>query len=220
MSVPDHFAVNDAERVAAFVDRAGAADLVTSDGTQLIATLLPEIWDRQQSASGEPGLGRLLGHIALDNQQWSTTDTAVPALAIVHGPQAYVSPMWYRSTAETGRTVPTWNYVSVHFTGPVTFHRDPQWLRNVVTRLTDRYEGHRDPRWQLEDAPPPYIDGQLRGIVGVELTVNRVEAKEKLSQNRGQADRAGVIAGLRAEPGPDGAGVIADLMAARESSPA
>src|SRR5229473_2975120 len=137
MYVPAHFAAA-ADQVAAFVDQVGAADLVTFDGTMPVASLLPVIWDR---SSGQHG--RLLGHMALANPQWSTAAPGVPALAIVHGPQAYVSPSWYPSTREHSRVVPTWNYTSVHFTGPVTFHRDADWLRDIVTRLTERYEDGR-----------------------------------------------------------------------------
>ncbi len=209
MYVPAHFAAGDLDEVAAFVDRAGAADLVTFDGERLTASLLPVIWDR----SGD-GPSRLLGHLALANPQWSTARSDVPALAVVRGPQAYISPSWYRSTSEHGRVVPTWNYTTVHFTGPVIFHRDPGWLRDIVTRLTEQHERHRENRWRVEDAPPGYIDGQLRGIVGVEMTVTLLEAKDKLSQNRSAADRAGAIDGLRATVEP-GAQAVAELMAAR-----
>jgi len=214
MYVPAHFAADDLDKIAAFVERAGSADLVTFDGTQPVSTLLPVIWDR---SPGE--YGRLIGHVALNNPQWSTAAAGVPALAIVRGPQAYISPSWYQSTKDHGRTVPTWNYTTVHCTGPVTFHRDAGWLRDVVTRLTERYEAGRAGRWWVDDAPPQFIDGQLRAIVGIELTVQRIEAKDKLSQNRPPQDRAGVIAALRSEP-DDGARAIADLMSAREASAA
>ena len=172
-----------------------------------------------QNGSGEDGHGRLLGHVALNNPQWSTAAPDVPALAIVHGPQAYISPSWYQSTKEHGRTVPTWNYTTVHFTGQVTFHRDSDWLRDIVTRLTERYEAGRDGRWWVTDAPEKFIDGQLRAIVGVELQIERIEAKNKLSQNRTAQDRANVITALQAEPEPE-AHEIANLMAAREREPA
>src|SRR5712691_6797761 len=107
MYVPAHFAV-DLDQIATFVSQAGAADLVTFDGTRLVASLLPVIWD---SSIGEHG--RLLGHLALANPQWSSARPEVPALAIVRGPQAYVSPSWYQSTRGPGRAVPTWNYTSV-----------------------------------------------------------------------------------------------------------
>jgi transcriptional regulator len=204
--LPPHFTAPDDAEVAAFVDAVAAADLVTFDGTKPVASLIPIIWDRD---SGEHG--RLLGHLALANPQWRSVSAATTALVIVHGPQAYVSPSWYPSTARHGRTVPTWNYVTVHFTGPLTVHRDPQWLRDVVTRLTSRHEARRPAPWKVTDAPPDYINGQLRGIVGVELTIASVEAKHKLSQNRSAEDQAAVAEALRDEPGP-GPATIAGLM--------
>jgi transcriptional regulator len=215
MYVPAHFAADDLTEIGAFVDRAGSADLVTFDGSRPVATLLPVIWERQDGG----GYGRLLGHIALANPQWRTAADGVPALAIVNGPQAYISPSWYPSKAEHGRVVPTWNYRSVHLTGPVTFHRDEDWLRGIVTRLTERHEDGNPGRWRVTDAPQAYVTGQLRGIVGVELTVEHVEAKDKLSQNRGSRDRAAVIAALSAQD-DSGARAMAALMAARESSQA
>jgi transcriptional regulator len=210
MYIPAHFAAHDMAQIASFVDQAGSADLVTFDGTRLVSTLLPVIWEQ----NGE-GNGRLIGHIALTNPQWQDTVRDVPALAIFHGPDAYISPSWYQSTREHGRTVPTWNYRAVHMSGPVTFHRDDDWLRDVVTRLTERYEAERPGRWRIEDAPEKFIAGQLRAIVGVEMAVQQIEAKDKLSQNRTPQDRAGVIAALRAEPATDGQ-AIADAMASRE----
>jgi len=215
MYLPAHFAAGELDEIAAFVDRAGAADLVTFDGTRPVSTLLPVIWDRPDRSDGQDG--RLIGHMARSNPQWRTVAPGVDALAIVHGPQAYISPSWYESTREHGRTVPTWNYTTVHFTGPVTFHREAGWLRDVVTRLTDRHEAGREGRWWVSDAPEQFIAGQLRAIVGVELRIERIEAKNKLSQNRTPQDRAGVVAALETEPGP-GARAIAALMAERESA--
>jgi transcriptional regulator len=122
-----------------------------------------------------------------------------------------VSPNWYASKAEHGRVVPTWNYTTVHLTGRLYVHDDVDWLRTLVTRLTERHESHRQQPWAVTDAPERFVDGQLRAIVGVELAIERVEAKHKLSQNRPEADRAGVVEGLAAEPGP-GAAAVRDLM--------
>jgi len=205
--LPKHFAARDRAAVEEFVDAVGAADLVTFDGTKPVASLIPVIWDRP--ADGRDG--RLLGHLALANPQWRSVGPGTVALAIVHGPQAYVSPSWYPSTARHGKVVPTWNYVSVHFTGRLTIHRDPEWLREVVGRLTARHEAGRPSAWHVGDAPRDFIDGQLRAIVGVELAIATVEAKEKLSQNRDAEDRAGALDGLRREPGP-GPAAIAGLM--------
>ena len=213
MYVPAHFAADDLDAIAAFVDRAGTADLVTFDGTRPVATLLPVIWERP---SGPADHGRLLGHIAMKNSQWSTAIADFPGLAIVHGPQAYISPSWYQSTREHGRTVPTWNYTTVHFTGKLTFRQDPAWLRDVVTRLTERYEAGRPERWWVSDAPEKFIEGQLRAIVGVEMAIDQIEAKDKLSQNRTPHDRANVIVALGHEPDPQ-AHEVAELMAAREA---
>jgi len=212
--LPKHFTARDQAAVEAFVDDAGAADLVTFDGTKPVASLIPIIWDRPagaQDGAGEGGHGRLLGHVALANPQWRSAGPDTVALAIVHGPQAYISPSWYPSTARHGKVVPTWNYVSVHITGRLTIHRDPEWLRDVVSRLTSRHEAGRPSPWRVSDAPGDFIDGQLRAIVGVEVAIAAVEAKEKLSQNRDAADRAGALEGLRHEPGP-GPAAIADLM--------
>ena len=214
-------------QIAAFVDAAQSADLVTFDGMKPVSTLLPVIWDRPAWLSAEPdggdgqadsgagaGYGRLLGHIAIANDQWKTAQPDAQALAIVHGPQAYISPAWYESKMRHGRVVPTWNYEAVHLTGTLAFHHDPEWLRAFVTRLTSTHESGRARPWAVTDAPPEYIDGQLRAIVGVELTVLSVEGKQKLSQNRSELDREGVIAGLRAEQRP-GPAAIADEMAAQ-----
>jgi len=211
MYVPQHFAVRNVDEIASFVADVGAADFVTYDGSRLISSLLPVIWDRSVGPHG-----RLLAHLASANEQWRTTRVDVPALAIVHGPQAYVSPSWYPSKHEHGRAVPTWNYVAVHFTGQIAFHPDAEWLRDIVTRLTDTHEEGRAERWHVHDAPEAYIDGQLRGIVGVEMVITQVEAKAKLSQNRSAADQAGVVEGLREQPVP-GAAVVADLMSQRFS---
>jgi transcriptional regulator len=175
-----------------------------------VATLAPVIWDRTPREPDAPH-GRLLGHLARANPQWRTASPAHPALAILHGPQAYISPTWYAAKAQHGRVVPTWNYTSIHFGGPVTFHHEPELLRLLVTRLTERHERHRVQPWAVDDAPAEFLAGQLQAIVGFELAVRSVEAKEKLSQNRSPADRAGVITGLRAEPDPASA-AIADLM--------
>jgi transcriptional regulator len=218
MYLPRHFALTDYAEIAAFVDAAQSADLVTFDGTKPVSTLLPVIWDRPSPASAAEGerpgpaaLGRLLGHIAVANDQWQTAQPGAEALAIVHGPQAYVSPTWYEAKARHGRVVPTWNYEAVHLTGTIAFHHDPQWLRAFVTRLTERHESGRVHPWAVTDAPPEYVDGQLRAIVGVELTITSIAAKQKLSQNRSELDRAGVIAGLAGEPGSGPAAIAAAM---------
>lgn len=186
----------------ALVREVGAAELVTAgpDGYPL-ATLLPVVW------SG----GTVTAHLARANPHWRAIADGQPTLLVVRGPQAYVSPSWYTAKAEHGRVVPTWNYSAVHLTGRARVVEDADWLRTHVEALTRLHEDHRDAPWAVDDAPAPYVSGQLRGIVGVEVAVERVEGKDKLSQNRSDADRAGVVAGLREEQRGEGP-AVADRM--------
>jgi transcriptional regulator len=197
-----HFNRMDEADVPSFLDSIGTAELVTTgaDGYP-VATLMPFLRDGD----------RLLMHMARGNPHWQAIEPGTPALAIVAGAQAYVSPAWYATKQEHGRVVPTWNYSAVHLTGVVTAHHDEAWLRDVVERLTDRHEAHRPERWAVDDAPADYIAKQLRAIVGIELTVQRVEAKAKLSQNRSADDRAGVVTGLEAQGAERDAQVAADM---------
>lgn len=201
MYVP-RFNMMDHAEIPRLVAAAGAAELVTvgPDGYPA-ATLLPVVWDGD----------RLILHMARANPHWKAIAPGSPALAVVAGSQAYVSPSWYPSKAEHGRVVPTWNYTAVHFTGRVEVYDDPAWVRDAVTRLTDLHEGRRDRPWSVDDAPATFIEQQLRAIVGIELAIEKVEGKTKLSQNRSEADRAGVIEGLRVEGG-DREHHVADLM--------
>lgn len=145
------------------------------------------------------------------NPQWRAVRPDNPVLLICAGPEAYLSPTWYAAKAEHGRVVPTWNYIAVHLTGTACVRDDPEWLRTAVSRLTSQHERERQHPWQVGDAPSRYIDSQLRGIVGLEITIERVEAKAKLSQNRSEADRRGVVAGLRREQ-RTGSTAIAEAM--------
>lgn len=190
MYVPRSDTIDDADEVVAVVAAAGAGDLVTigSDGVP-VASRLPILWD---------GAASVVAHMARANPQWRSIEPDAPALLIVGGPQAYISPNWYPLKAEHGRVVPTWNYVSVHLTGRVTVHDDAEWVRRVVTALTDVHEEVRDESWAVTDAPAEYVDSLLKAIVGIEFAVDRVEAKAKLSAARSDADRRGVVDGLRA----------------------
>jgi transcriptional regulator len=190
--VPRFNALDDRDEIGRLVTSVGVAQLVTVAGDgRPEATLLPLLWDGD----------RLVFHMARANAHWRSIRPGSPALAVVTGPDAYVSPAWYPSKAEHGRVVPTWNYSAVHFTGTVQVHEDPAWLLGAVTRLTDTHEGRRSVPWAVGDAPSRYVDKQLRAIVGVEFAIEQIEGKAKLSQNRDDADAAGVVAGLRREGG-------------------
>jgi transcriptional regulator len=177
--------------VRGFVTAVGTAQLVTvgDDGVP-DATFLPVLWHDD----------RLLLHLARANPHWRRIVDGAPGLAVVTGPDAYVSPGWYATKREHGKVVPTWNYSAVQLRGTVHVKDDADWLRDQVHALTDQHEQHRDEPWAVTDAPEKYVAGQLRAIVGVELRVSAVAAKAKLSQNRSAEDRAGVIDGLGDHP--------------------
>ena len=193
-----HFNAMDGADLRGLVDTVATAQLVTvgADGVP-DATFLPVLWEGD----------RLVGHLARANPHWRRIVDGSPALAIVTGPDAYITPSWYATKSEHGRVVPTWNYSVVHLRGPVAVRDDPEWVRGLVTRLTDRHEGDREERWHVTDAPEDFVTKNLRAIVGVELAVESVEAKAKLSQNRSGEDRAGVAAGLAAD-GKDPEGLV------------
>ena len=190
MYIPAHFAP-DAALVDELLRNHGAADLVTVTEQGLVATMLPFIY-----VPGSGPHGALHGHLARNNDQWKLS-AAGESLAIVRGPDAYITPGWYAAKAEHGRVVPTWNYVTAHVYGRLVVHDDPVWTEDLVRRLTTKHEAYRDHPWSVDDAPRPFIEGQLRAIVGIEVEITRIEAKAKLSQNRPPADVEGVIAGLR-----------------------
>ena len=199
MYVPAHFAAP-AAVVDELLARHGAADLITLTDDGLLATMLPFAYD---PSAGEHGT--LYGHVARNNDQWRKPARG-ESLAIVRGPDAYVSPSWYAAKAEHGRVVPTWNYVTAHVYGRLLVHDDPRWVEDVVRRLTTKHEANRvaapgqPPAWSVDDAPRQFIEGQLRAIVGLELQITRIEAKAKLSQNRPVGDIAGIVAGLGEDP--------------------
>ncbi|TGS48690.1 MULTISPECIES: FMN-binding negative transcriptional regulator [unclassified Mesorhizobium] len=197
MYTPPAFRDDDRDSLMATIRAARLANLVTATADGPLATPLPLFLD---DTEGEHGV--IHGHLARANPQWR-----VPAigdgLAIFMGPDAYVTPSWYATKQETGKVVPTWNYAAVHAYGPVEFFDDADRLLEVVTRLTNLHEGARDaPRWAVSDAPPDFIQSQLRGIVGLRMPVVRLEGKRKMSQNRNAADRVGVAAGLAASERP------------------
>lgn len=169
------------------------ATLVTIGAQGIGASHLPLL---HHSAGDAPGV--LRGHLARANPQWQEYLPESEALAIFNGPQHYITPGWYPSKQEHGRVVPTWNYVTVHVRGKLTFHTDPAWLLENVRALTDSQEAANQPPWRVSDAPEDYIGKMLGAIVGVELRIGGWEGKWKLSQNRPEADRQGVIGGLEA----------------------
>jgi len=208
MYIPAHFAAGP-DAVRHLLATPGAANLITMTDGGLLATLLPFVYEPDV---GEHGA--LHAHVARNNPQASAA-VAGEALAIIQGPDAYISPSWYASKAEHGRVVPTWNYSTAHVYGQLVIHDDAGWLARHVRRLTDRHEGEREHPWSVGDAPEKFIAGQLRAIVGIELLITRIAAKEKLSQNRSAADAAGVVAGLRSSGQEASAAAVERVLAQR-----
>ena len=146
--------------------------------------------------------GELIGHLARANPHWQALRTAGRAIAIFRGAEAYVSPNWYPSKAEHHRVVPTWNYEAVHAEGPVEIIDDAARLHGIVSRLTDEKEAVQPRPWSVGEAPESFVAGQLKGIVGLVLRIERLTGKRKLSQNRAAPDRDGAAAGLAASDDP------------------
>ena len=203
MYVPPHFNEPNIEVLHDTIRRIGLATLVTLTADGLIASHVPMLLDPDPAP-----YGTLLGHVARPNPQARGATPGVHALAIFQGPDAYITPSWYPTKRDNAKVVPTWNYVAIHATGPIEFFPDPDRLRAIVTRLTERQETPRADPWAVTDAPPDYIDAMLKGIVGFALPIARLEGKWKMSQNRPAVDQAGVVAGLSAEGRDDMAALV------------
>jgi transcriptional regulator len=196
MYMPPAFRVDDKESLHATIRASRLANFITATSEGPLASPLPLLLD---DSEGEHGV--IYGHLAKANHQWRTPPIG-EALAIFMGPDAYVTPSWYATKQETGKVVPTWNYITVHAHGPVEFFEDARRLLEIVNRLTDHHEGQRAAPWAVSDAPPDFVDAQLRGIIGLRMPITRIEGKRKMSQNRNPVDRAGVAAGLAASDRP------------------
>jgi transcriptional regulator len=196
MYTPPAFRDEDRSSLLATIRAARLSNFVTATAEGPMATPLPLYIHENEGPHGT-----LYGHLARANPQWRTPVLG-DGLAIFMGPDAYVTPNWYAVKQETGKVVPTWNYVAVHAAGPVEFFEDPARLLEVVTRLTALHEGEHPRPWAVSDAPADFIQAQLRGIVGLRMPIARLEGKRKMSQNRSPADRAGVIEGLSTSERP------------------
>ena len=193
MYVPSHFEENSIEVLHDFVHAHPFGLLVTSGGALgLQANAIPFLLDRNAGPKGT-----LLAHVARSNPVWRDVAPGSEVLAVFQGPQAYVSPNWYPTKAETGKAVPTWNYVMVQARGRLRVIDDREELRGIVTRLTLRHESTQPRPWQVGDAPPEFIDTLLGAIIGLEVPVDAIQGKWKLSQNRPAADREGMVKNLQ-----------------------
>lgn len=206
MYLPPAFAETRIEVLHQAMAEIGAAAIVGQGPDGLIATHAPI------ELVPEPApWGTIRCHFARPNPHAAAIEAGAELLLIFQGPQGYITPSWYPSKKATGKVVPTCNYVAVHAYGTARTETDTAWLRRHLAALTDRHEGGYAVPWGIDDAPADFIDGLTKAIVGLEITLTRIEGKWKSSQNRSDADRLGVIAGLRAQ-GDDTSQALADLV--------
>ena len=195
MYLPKHFEETRAEVLHELLRAHPLGLLVSQAGGELQANSIPFMLDAQRGAHGT-----LVAHVARANALWrEAADT--PVLVVFQGAQAYVSPSAYPSKAEHGKVVPTWNYIMVQARGRLRAIEDPAWLHALVSRLTERHEANRPAPWEVSDAPLDYVEKMLGAIVGIEIEVEAITGKWKVSQNRSAADREGVARTLAAEGG-------------------
>jgi transcriptional regulator len=202
---PPHFKEDRVPVMHAAIRAVGLATLVTTGPDGLVASHIPLLLDPEPAP-----YGTLHGHLARGNPQGRQEEDS-EALAIFLGPDAYITPSYYATKRETGKVVPTWNYVAIHAYGKLAFFDDAERLLALVTRLTRRHEAGRAAPWKVSDAPADYLRGQLKGIIGFAMPIARLEGKWKMSQNRPAEDRAGVADGLARE----GEAVVAAIVATR-----
>jgi transcriptional regulator len=195
MYIPGPFAEHDAARIAAFVAAHPLATLVSIEDGRPVVDHLPVLCADRLA----PG-GTLIAHTSKSNPTWRLGERGAEAVVAFTGASAYVSPSFYPSKARTHEVVPTWNYVAVHVRGTLACTHDRDTKLQLVDRLTRHMESQRREPWAVSDAPADYIEKMLQGLVGLTLTISEVVAKTKASQNRTAEDRAGVVAGLSADP--------------------
>jgi transcriptional regulator len=203
MYVPKHFAETRIEVLHGLIRDYPFAAVVANTVDGLVANHLP--FERVG--------GALHGHVARGNELARLDGAEV--LAIFQGPDGYISPNWYPTKQETHREVPTWNYAVAHVHGRLKVVADAAWLRALLERLTDRHEAAEPQPWHVADAPADHVEKMLPAIVGIEIAIERIEGKFKLSQNHPERNRLGVVAGLRRRDG-DGDAELAALMALQE----
>lgn len=193
MYEPAHFKVEDRAALFEVIRAHPLAQLVTAGPGGLMANPIPFV------LAGEPGQEVLRAHLARPNPQWQELKAGAEPLVIFQSVEHYISPSWYATKAETHKVVPTWNYIVVQVRGRAKVNDSPEWLHGQIGRLTRQHEAKRAEPWSVNDAPEPFVEAQMRGIVGVEIEIREITGKFKLSQNRKVEDRQGVVEGLAGE---------------------
>lgn len=210
MYLPKHFEETNVEAIFNLMRSQPLATLITSSSGGLNANHIPLL----HTDSPTP-FGKLQGHVPRSNPLASSEMSGLEALAIFHGPNAYISPSWYASKRESGQVVPTWNYMVVHVYGQLRIIDDPVWVRTQVEALTELNESQFEEPWKVSDAPDSYVNRLIRSLVGIELEITKLVGKKKASQNQPSANRAGVLEGLKSQGRDD----FAELVSASDANP-
>ncbi len=192
MYLPKHFEETSIEVRHELIRAQPLATLITLSSVGINANHIPFVL----SESPEP-YGKLQAHVPRANSLVSDLVEGTEALAIFHGPNAYITPSWYATKQETGKVVPTWNYSVVHAYGQLQIFDDPSWVRRQVEALTDENESKFPNPWKVTDAPSAFTDRLIKGLVGIEIVITRIQGKTKASQNQSDANRVGVVDGLK-----------------------
>jgi transcriptional regulator len=195
MYLPKHHALTDPGAMQAHIEKHPLGAWVCLSDGNLVANHIPFFLDR-----GSGSQGRLMGHVSRANPVWRLLTSDAPSVVMFMGPHAYITPSWYPGKQAHGQVVPTWNYATVHAHGVARAVEDPDWLLDMLQRLTDAQEWPRPTPWRVTDAPSAYIQPMLRAVIGIEITIDRLEGRLKVSQDEALADRQGTVAGLMQEP--------------------
>ena len=195
MYIPKYHAFTDESALHTHIANHPLGTWVCLTDGSLVANHIPLLLDR---AHGDHG--RLIGHVSRANPVWRQLSGGAPSVVTFMGPQAYITPGWYPGKSEHGKVVPTWNYVTVHVHGTARAVEDANWVQDMLTRLTDAQESTHPAPWKVTDAPSDYVQRMLRAIVGIEITIERLEGRLKVSQDEDTADRHGTVQGLQQLP--------------------
>ena len=197
MYVPSHFKEDDIGKLHQYILDYGFGLLIVADDHGIEANHVPFHLSAEENGS----LGYLQCHLARNNPAWQRLHGGARVLVVFQGPDAYISPSWYETKAETGRVVPTWNYLAVHAEGSARIIEDSTWLKDHLCQLTDQHESVMSPPWSVDDAPTDFIDRLVQAMVGIEIKIEALTGKVKASQNQPERNRAGVKSGLETGEG-------------------
>lgn len=206
MYVPPYHRLTDRDAVFSLIEAHSLGTWVCQGNDGLVVNHIPFVLDRHMGPSGT-----LLGHVARANTVWRELQATTSSVVSFQGAQAYITPGWYPGKAEHGRVVPTWNYTAAHAHGVARVVDDRDALWDLLNRLTNAQEANRSSPWRVDDAPASYVERMMHAIVGIEISIERLEGKLKVSQDEARADREGTVSGLRACPS-EAAHAMADLV--------